>query len=226
MNSWLFRLLIVAFIFYIIWIFLFSKQARIKRKLKRAPLKSIIDFKNEETAKIVGEAEPINKTIIAPLSGTECCHYYIKVQKKVFFGHNKRYHWVTVIEEEVMTDYVINDNGHYAFISGDNIESHIVRDLEFKSDLFENPTRELKEYLKKHDYNSEYWVGLNKILRYYEGKIDVNERIAVLGKGEWLSATELDLPEHYGKVLSISADKKKKHGYLSDHESVTTSRLL
>lgn len=220
MNSWLFRLLILTFIFYVIWFFLFSKQARVKRKLKKAPLKSIMDFKNKETAKIIGKAELVNKVITAPLSGTECCHYYIKIQKKVYMGNSGQYHWATVIEEEVMTDYVINDNGYYAFIADDNIESHIVRDVKFKSDLLENPTEELKQYLKKHDYNSKYWIGLNKTLRYYEGKIDVNERIAVLGRGEWLHATELDLPKHYGKVLSISAGKKKKHVYLSDDGSV------
>lgn len=214
-----FHIILVAVIVgALIYSYFFSKTAIIKRRLKKARLVNVANFKEGQRAKLIGRAESVNgDMLIAPLSGRECCYYHVTIEQEVSSG--KSTSWKTVIEEEQWVEYIINDNGYYAYLNADDIKSHIVRDREYRSGFLNDATPHLEAFLRKHGHDSEGWLGFNKTLRYNEAIIEPGETLAVLGRGNWTSAEALGLPEKYGKVLSVTYDDKKAI-YMSDESSL------
>jgi len=202
--------------------YFFSKKAVVKRNLKKAPHKSLQQFRSGETARIIGKVECVDEPLIAPLSGRKCAHYYIHVQQHVSSG--KSGHWKTLIEEEVSNTFVIRDGDKCAIIREQNIKSYIVEDKTYASGFMNNPTENLVVYLKKHSHESETYFGFNKKIRYHEGILEPGEQTAVLGKGTWKRAQEIGLPEHYYEVLVITANDKGKL-YLSDDPGTVTKEF-
>jgi hypothetical protein len=194
-------------------VYFFSKKAVVKRNLKKAPHKSLQQFRSGETARVIGKIECVDEPMIAPLSGRKCAHYYIHVQQHVSSG--KSGHWKTLIEEEVSNTFVIRDGDKCAIINDNDIKSYIVEDKKYASGFMNNPTESLTAYLKKHGHESETYFGFNKKIRYFEGVLEPGEQTAVLGKGTWKKAYDAGLPDHYYEVLVITADEKGKL-YLSD----------
>lgn len=201
----------------------FSKKARIKRKLKKAELKKMAIFKNGDIAKIVGCVEIIGDPLIAPLSGRECSVYSIHVKERISSGKNT--YWKTRIEEEITTKFVIKDGEHYAYINDKNINCYIVKDRNYSSGFMNDAGKNLEHYLNKKGYKVESAIGLNKTLRYKEGVLEKGEEIAVFGKGEWKDAATLGLPEKYNKVLEITSDNTEAV-FLSDDTSTTKKRTI
>ncbi|MFP9098471.1 hypothetical protein ACLI09_05395 [Flavobacterium sp. RHBU_24] len=193
--------------------YFFSKKAVVKRNLKKAPHKSLRQFRSGETARIIGTVECVGEPLIAPLSGRNCAHYYIHVQQHISSG--KSGHWKTLIEEEVSGTFVLRDGDKCAIIKANDIKSYIVEDKKYASGFMNDPTENLKTYLKKHGHDSETYLGFNKKIRYHEGVLEPGEQTAVLGKGSWKKAYEAGLPDHYYEVLVITGNDKGKL-YLSD----------
>ena len=65
---------------------------------------------------------------------------------------------------------------------------------------------------------------MNRTIRYKEGVLEKDERIAVLGKGEWKEVGQLGLPEKYGKVLEIRSSDEEAI-YLSDDPDTTLRNI-
>lgn len=196
----------------------FNKKAIIKRKLKKAELKPINQFRDNEEARIVGEVEFVGEPLIAPLSGRPCAYYYVHVEQEKSTGKSSS--WSTLIEEEVSGEYVIRDGANYAYINGRHIKSYIVQDRNYRSGFLNDAADHLENYLNRKGYESENMLGFNKTMRYKEGVLEKGEKIAVYGKGVWRSATELNLPEKFGRVLSIS-EPNDDEIYLSDDPDTT-----
>ena len=213
-------IIVIGIIF--LYNYFFSKKSKIKRKLKKAEFKSIGDFKDTEIAKIVGNVVFIDQPLIAPLSNRACSYYYILVEKKVSSGKNS--HWKTIIEEEVSSKFLIKDGESYAFINDNKIECHIVQDKSFSSGFFNDATENLEKYLKSKGYESEGLLGFNKTLRYKEGILESDEKIAVFGKGIWTDASTIELPEKYEKVLEITSTEEVPI-YLSDDPDTTLKNV-
>ncbi|MEN8137293.1 MAG: hypothetical protein ABFR62_02565 [Bacteroidota bacterium] len=215
----------IAIIFLVIFLlkFFFSKKARIKRRLKNAVQKKISDFKNGETAKFTGNIEFVDQPLIAPLSNRECSYYYVHIEQKVSSGKNS--YWKTIIEEEISNKFVIRDGEKCAFINDSKLKSYIIQDKEYSSGFLNDANAILEKYLNKHGYESEGFLGLNKAIRYKEGILEKGEKIAVLGKGEWKDADQIDLPGHYEKVLVINSTEKD-HIYLSDDPDTTKIKTV
>ncbi|WP_417608562.1 hypothetical protein [Owenweeksia hongkongensis] len=201
-----------------IYNFFFSKKARINRKLKKAPSRKISEFKDGEVAKIVGEVFPIGEQLLAPLSKRECSYYYVLIEQKKSSGKNS--YWRTIIENEVSHKFLIKEGEHYALINDTRVMSNIVIDKEYSSGLLNDAAMRLESYLKKHNHESENFFGFNKRLRYKEGILETNERVSVLGQGQWKSAEELELPLEYGNILVLTA-ADDEHIYLSDNPETT-----
>jgi hypothetical protein len=193
--------------------YFFNKKARVRRKLKKATGKRITDFVSGEIAKVVGKIEYAGKSLVAPLSGRPCAYYYVLVEQKV--SSNKSAYWETLIEEEVAGPFVIRDGKYCAHINSQNIKSYLVEDREYSSGFMEDATGTLEKYLEDHGQKSENFLGLNKRIRYKEGILEEGELIAVVGRGEWKKAEQEQLPDSYGRVLSISSTDKEAV-YLSD----------
>ncbi len=201
--------------------YFFSKKAVIKRKLKKAEFKRIDNFRNGDVAKIVGQVEFVEKPLISPLAKRKCAYYYIHIEQQVSSGKSTR--WKTIIEEEVSSKFLIRDGDHYAFINDDKLKSYIVQDRSFSSGFFNDTTLELENFLTLRGHKSENFLGFNKTLRYKEGILENEEKIAVFGKGIWKDATELELPKKYGKVLAITANNGTPI-YLSDDPNTTIKK--
>ncbi|MEL1244479.1 hypothetical protein AAEO56_09420 [Flavobacterium sp. DGU11] len=176
----------------------FTRKAMIRRKLKKAPLRSLSDFKHGETAKITGRVEFIDEPLEAPLSGRECVWYCVHIMQSS--GKSSS----TLIETEDKCRFVLRDGDKVAYINDSNIKKYIEMDKKYRSGTFEDAAPKLEAYLKKHDKKSQGFLGLNKTMHYYEGVLEKNEAVAVLGKGEWCDAESLGLPREYGMVLAIT----------------------
>ncbi len=218
MDQYIFFVIVVVVVAIIILSQVFNKKARIKRKLKKAELKKIGEFKDNEIARIVGKVELVEKPLFAPLSYRECSFYYVHVEQKVSSGKSSR--WSTIIEEEVAGRLLIREGDHCALINDDHLKCYIVQDERFSSGFMNDATGNLENYLNSKGYESEGFLGFNKTLRYNEGILEPDEKIAVYGKGIWRDALELDLPENYGRVLEVVAHEGVAV-YLSDDPNTT-----
>jgi len=211
-------IVIIVFVTVFLLILFFGKKTIIKRRLKKAELKRLLEFIDGDIAKIVGNVEFIGDGLIAPLSGRKCAYYYVHVEQQVSSG--KSSHWKTIIEENVVDKFVIRDGVDYAYINDRNVKSYIVQDRNYKSGLFNDATQQLENYLHIKGYESENMLGLNKTLRYKEGVLEEGEEIAVFGKGEWKDVDSLNLPEKYRRVLEITSTNEEAI-YLSDDPDTT-----
>lgn len=211
------QLLIVGFIAVIITViflrYYFSKEAKVRRKLRKTGGKRISEFMSGDVAKVIGKVEFVGQPLTAPLSGRPCAYYYVHVERRVSSG--KSHHWDTIIEEEVSGNFVIRDGQHCAKLDCQNVKSFLVQDMEYSSGFLDDATEKLESYLNQHSEKSENWLGMNKTLRYKEGILERGELVAVAGKGEWMNASRVQLPDSYGRVLVIAASEDESI-YLSD----------
>lgn len=206
-------IIIIAVVAVILISFYYNKNAIIKRKLKKAPLKRIFSFRNGDIAKLVGKVEFVENALKAPLSGRECAYYHVHVEQQISSG--KSSHWKTIIDEVVANKFVIRDGNEVAYVNSTRMKSYIVEDRKYRSGFLNDATKHLEAYLNRHGLESENFLGLNKTIRYKEGILEKGEKIAVLGIGEWKDADQLDLPDFYGRVLYINACENQAI-YLSD----------
>ena len=203
-------IMIVFFSFY------FSKGAIVKRKLRKAPVRRITDFRSGETGRVIGKIELIDHPLQAPLSHRACAAYYIQIDQRVSTG--KSSHWRNIIKEERSVAFVINDGTGLACVNKKHLKSYIVQDWRARSGLMNDATPELEHFLNVHGYKSENLLGMNKSIRYLEGVLEPDETVAALGNGQWRMASELDFPDQYDRILEIVAPEGH-HVYLSDDES-------
>lgn len=218
MESVFFFIIFAVVIAIFISVIFFSKKAIIKRKLKKSELHKIANFKDGEIARIVGTVEFVDAPLLSPLSNRECSYYHVHIEQKVGSGKNSK--WKTIIEEEISNKFLIKEETSYAFINDSRIKSYIVQDKSYSTGFFTDTTENLENYLNSKGYKSEGSFGFNKTLRYKEGILEQGEKIAVLGKGEWKDAAELNLPEKYGKILAIASSTEDSI-YLSDDPDTT-----
>lgn len=183
--------------------FYFSRKAVVKRKLKKAAGMKISAFLSGDIAKVVGNVEFVGEPLIAPLSGRRCAYYYVLVEQLVSTG--KSSHWKKIIEEEVGGTFVIRDGRYRAHINSDStLKTYIVQDEEYESGFRNDATETLENYLRANNMESENLLGFNKKLRYKKGILEEGECMAVMGRGEWKNAREVNLPDSMGKILVLS----------------------
>lgn len=213
---------IVSIVVFVAILF-FNKKALVKRKLKKAGQTKISEFRSGDVAKLVGRVVFAGEPLIAPLSGRKCSMYYVHVQEKVTSG--KSHHWVTRIKEEVWSKFLIKEGEKYAFINEKNLKCYIVQDANYRSGFMNDASPKLEKYLARKSYKSENFMGLNRSFRYREGVLENDEQIAVFGKGVWKDASQLKLPETYGKVLEITSNNDEAV-YISDDPATTKRKVM
>ncbi len=212
----IFILVIVAII--ILYSTYFTNKAVIKRKFKKAQHKKISEFKDGDVAKFTGVIESIDEPLSAPLSHRKCAYYSVHIEQKVSSG--KSSHWKTLLEKSDSNKFIIRGANGCAFINGGRQKRHIVMDQEFSSGFMDDPLVHLEEYLTANGIASENFIGMNKTIRYREGVLELGEKVAVLGKGEWRTPEELGLPLALGKVLAIT-DYGDDYLYFTDEVATT-----
>jgi len=215
----IFVLIVGSIIFLVIY---FSKKAVVKRKLKKAVDRKISEFISGDIAKVVGTVEFVGEPLIAPLSGRPCAYYYVLVEELISNG--KSSHWRKMIQREVGGKFVIRDGRYRACISTDsNVKSYIMMDRKYSSGFMNNPTENLELFLKKHGQSAKGLLGLNRKLRYKEGVLEKDECIAVMGRGEWKTATSIQYPEPFGRLLVITGADNEPVYMSDDPDTVKTT---
>jgi hypothetical protein len=185
--------------------------------------KRMSEFKDGETAKIVGKVELVDQPLIAPLSKRKCSYYHVQVEEEIFDGKNFR--WKTIIDSEMSNTFVIRDGNNCAYISLKNIKSHIIMDKKYISGRKKDAHTVLEAYLNQYNYKSK-GAFFNKKLQYREGILEPGEQVAVLGRGEWKNAEDIGLPAKYGRVLVLASDAKQKVYMSDDPDTVVRDVIL
>jgi len=190
----------------------FSTKQVVLRKLSKIPHKSVGGLKTNELTKVSGKALHVKAPLVAPLSGRKCVFYAIKIEKRVSNG--KSSHWKTVIKEEKIQEFFINNNGDFVIVrptqSPENYLSFLVKDKKTSSGTFNDPTPEFELLLRRYGIDPVNLLGFNKPLRYREGVIEIGEKITVAGIAKWKTLSE-PIPEYpYSKIAElVSTDKEK-----------------
>ena len=190
----------------------FNGKRVILRKLSITPAKPMGSLKTNEFTKITGKAIHVKEPLIAPLSKRKCIFYSITIQKRVSTG--KSSHWKTIIKEEKIQDFFINNKGDFAMIkptrSPKNYISYLVTDKKARAGAFSRPTPEFESLLRHYNIDSTNFFGFNKQLKYTEGIIEIGENITVAGIGRWKTLSE-PIPEYeYSKIAALESSDKQK----------------
>ncbi|WP_204344338.1 hypothetical protein [Psychroserpens algicola] len=190
----------------------FNGKQVIIRTLSNIPHKPASSLKTNELSKVTGKALHVEEPLIAPYSGRKCVFYQIKIQQKVSSG--KSSHWKTLVKEERFQDFFVDTNGDFVIVKPQehprNYICHLVKDEKQSSGTFNDPTAKFVALLKRYDIDAETYFGFNKRLRYYEGIIEIGERITVAGIAKWKSLSE-PLPEYpYSKIATLESEGKQK----------------
>src|SRR5213075_1928752 len=59
-----------------------DKERRLKRKLKKAPLRSIRHLPDQKWARFIGKVEPVESALASPLTGRACAFWRVVVEEK------------------------------------------------------------------------------------------------------------------------------------------------
>jgi len=167
----------------------FSKNARIKRALRKVKAIPIAQVKDGAAAKVVGKLGCLGVPLRAPLTGRPCAYYEVVVEEHRRRG--KHSHWVTVIHERNLVDFLLRDQSGKALVKIATAQVALVMDAHFKSGTFNDAHPALEAYLASHGQKSEGWL-FNRNLRYREGVLEPEESVAVCGQARWEPDPEPD----------------------------------
>ncbi|HEV7555169.1 MAG TPA: GIDE domain-containing protein, partial [Kofleriaceae bacterium] len=179
-SGTIFAIAIVVIAIILIVGFVFSKSARLKRKLRAAKAWAIGDLPEDTLGRVVGQARPLSSTLQGPLTGRPCLYYIAKVEEQRSNGRSS--YWKTVITESQGVPFVIEDSTGRAIVDPGNAEVALDFDGKSSSGRFHDANEIQEAFLAKYGKKSSGWV-LNKSLRYREAMIEVGETVAVLGSG-------------------------------------------
>ncbi|MBV8756188.1 MAG: hypothetical protein JO257_02865 [Deltaproteobacteria bacterium] len=158
----------------------FSESAKIKRELKSAPRMSLRELPESKRARVVGAAQPLERTLEAPLTGRTCMYYVVTVEQHHSTGRSS--YWKQIIKEEAGVPFVLDDGTGRAIV--DPRSARVALDVDGKGDsgTFDEPNERETAFLQRHGTTGQGWI-FNKRLRYREAIIELGERVAILGEG-------------------------------------------
>jgi len=189
--------------------YFFNKKNKLIRALKKAKFTSLQSVKENDYAKVSGNAKFVTEALIAPLSGRECVLYQIKVERSR--GKNG---WETMVDDIRAQDFFIEHNGEMAIVKtsvGGSLRNiFLEKDQKMKSGSFNDANHRLVAYLKTHGEKSTNWLGLNRTIRYHEGIIEPNEKVTVMGVAQWKVLKDVIPGFNYSKILTFTGSKKQR----------------
>ena len=206
-NIIIFILFILTAIAFAISARYFSKKQKIIRTLSNLPIQEIGKFKNNTLTHYSGKAFEIHEPLIAPFSEKKCVFYQLKIEQLDKSLKNSK--WKTVKKEEKAQDFLLEDNGNFAFIKPKDYISYVVTNKKVVFDALNKATPKLQNLLKRYEIENINWNS-RKPLRFSESIIEVGQQLSVAGIANW---TSLDFPiKHYSysKIIKLSSTKSQK----------------
>lgn len=189
--------------------FYFSKKQVILRALGKTKSKPISRIQDKEYAKIIGLAKHVDEPLIAPLSGRKCIYYQVIAEKK-----GSKNSWHTVIDETKSQDFFIERRGEMAIVKVQSSSGfkkvYLDKDHNKSSGFFNPPEPKIEAFLTSRGGSSTNFLGFKKTMRFKEGIIELDEKIAVLGVAKWKTLKEPIEGFSYSKILTLSGIDKQK----------------
>ncbi len=208
-EPYLVAAIILAVLVVAIILFYFSTKQVIIRTLKKVPSQPIARVQNKEYAKLIGKAKHVKDPLKSPVSGRSCIFYQVLVEKK-----GSKNSWHTVIDETRTQDFFIEVNGELAIVKLDQPKSfrkvYLDKDHSTSSGFLKGSDPKLDRFLKSRGYSSSNFLGFKKTLRYTEGIIALDEKVAVMGIAQWKGLSESIEGYNYSKILTLSGSEKQK----------------
>lgn len=205
-------LIIAGIIIFGISSYYFGRKQTLLRKLSKFNFKHITQFRSNELTKITGKVLHVHEPFVAPFSKRKCVAYVIKIEQKKSSGKNS--YWKTLVEQENIQDFFIEDKGEVAIIKPvkipKNYFNYFEEDKSVSSGFLNDPSPEFKKVLDYHNINSENFLGFNKKLRYSERIIEVGETITVAGIAKWKSVKEPISGYNYSKIAALESSPEHK----------------
>ena len=156
----------------------FSKEAKLKRQLRAAPIHSLAAVPEGTLVRVVGKATALDDQtplLRAPLSGRPCLMYFVKVEPQgSSSGHS--------IRETNAIPFMLTDANGKAVIDATAAYPALIFDRDVESVLLDPAKPAENEFLARHGRSAKAWI-FDRALRYREGIIEVGETIAILGIG-------------------------------------------
>jgi hypothetical protein len=160
-------------------VFFFSRDAVIRRKLRKTPLVRLGEVTDDQEGRFVGKIGILAK-MAAPLSQRPCVHYHVKVRQKRRSG--KHSHCRTIIDEHMTMDFALDDGSGTAEVQTDHVDVAVDKDAHYRSGFLNDASEQLDTFLQSRGHESAGWLGFNKTLKYAEGILEEGETVAVLGR--------------------------------------------
>lgn len=198
------------------------RRTQVKNVFKRYPFTDIDKVKDGEYVKIKGVIWDGGEKIISPLSERSCVYYHIHAEECVG-GKNK--HWVTLFDEEVMSDVVLKSGNHFAVIEADSPLAHLMFDKVYTSGFLKDTSPKMEKYLRKFGHDVTNGIGLNRRIEIKEAVLRRGEEFAVAGRARWISADELKFKIPVQKVLLI-AETKNDYLFLTEDPHLVKEELF
>ena len=149
-------------------------ERKLKRRLRKAPLRSIRHLPVRQWARFIGKVEPIAEPLSAPLSNRACAFWRVVVQEK----RGKSYR--TLLSREQGQDFSISDDTGKLLVRVEGAQLAVERDGNFSSGVWNEPTEALMRFLTDQGEKATGWV-FNRTLRFSEAVIEEAELVAVTG---------------------------------------------
>lgn len=204
-------------------VYYFMKQST-SPYMKQVPRKNIADVKDREYVITNGKVIPVDKTLIAPLSGLECVYYHIEIWNgdpyyknrsvsvsiggfsvsKGNYGNNVS----MLLKEHAEEPFYIEHNGARATVS-DPLKLSDKHKMVYESGLFENPSANMLVYLQRHEIDDKAIFGTNRTLFCCEWIIPAGSFITLKGQGQWVDDVKAGVTVSGNRVLSINKGDKK-----------------
>ena len=148
-----------------------------QREIRGTTHYTVADLPEVTIGRIVGVARPLDgKTVTAPLSGRTCLAYYVRVSDKTA-GPGRNPSDLELATESGGTPFLLEDETGTAIIDPDGARCVLATDDKMWS--IGDANHRQRAFLERYAANdlAQDWI------RWYEGIVSVDERIAVVGYG-------------------------------------------
>jgi hypothetical protein len=184
---------------------LFSREAQIRRHLRKMPPVRIADFPTAGGARVTGNVIGTTAPLVAPLSGRPCVAWRVEVDQ--YRSNGKSGSWRRLIRQEKTTPFTLDDGSGKALVLLEaDARMALNKDGRYRSGTFNDATPELEAFLSSHGLSSQDFFGFNKKLRYREGVVEEGEQVVISGhfNGSGNQDVNLVIGSGYGEPLHLT----------------------
>lgn len=153
-----------------------SREQRIKRKIKKTPSRSISALKKGQYVKIEGTAKIADKYMFSPLKKEKCIGYQVRVDRERADYRDDNY-----IDSESFQNFFVSDGQNQILVLTRGAHIMLKKESIGSSGLLKNPDENMKKFLKRHAISTTSF-GLKKSLSFYEGAIQEEDTVQVVGQ--------------------------------------------